>query len=119
MIRENILAMNPGPELDIQVAAGIMGNAVANDETFGWMERWIDPDDGGSVWAPPQPYSRDMSAAERVIDRMIELGHDDAVCWADFGNGAYTEPEAICKAALCAMLESCAAGVAEQTPAGG
>jgi hypothetical protein len=36
---------------------------------------------------------------------MIQLGHDDALYWADFGGGIYTAPEAICKAALLAILE--------------
>lgn len=106
MNRENILAMRPGTEMNLQVAEHVMGHIVIKDEIFGWMERLVDPEDGSSLWNLPQPYSEDMSTAELVIDRMIELGHDDAVCWADFGDGAYSEAEAICKAALCALLES-------------
>ena len=36
---------------------------------------------------------------------MIELGYEDAIYWADFGEGKYKEAEAICKAALLAVLE--------------
>ncbi|MBI2857019.1 MAG: hypothetical protein HYX95_01745 [Chloroflexi bacterium] len=105
MNREDILAMTPGADMNIKVAEQVMGHLVTEDETFGWMERMVDPEDGSSVWDLPQPYSEDMSAAELVIDRMTELGHEDAVCWVDFGKGAYTEPEAVCKAALCALWE--------------
>ena len=34
---------------------------------------------------------------------MIEKGYEDAIYWADFGDGTYGEAEAICKAALSAL----------------
>ncbi len=105
MTQEEILAMKPGSELNIKVAKEVMGNIVTREELFGHMERLIDPKDGTSVWGPAQPYSEDISVAESVVDKMIELGHDDAIYWADFGDGIYTEAEAICKAALLAILE--------------
>jgi hypothetical protein len=32
-------------------------------------------------------------------------GYDDAINWKNFGGGKYTQEEAICKAALLAVLE--------------
>lgn len=107
MTREEILAMEPGSELNRKVAEEVMGYTIVNDETFGYMERLIDPEDGRPVWNPLEPYSEDIAAAELVVDTMIERGCDDAIYWADFGGGKYAEAEAICKAALCAILEEC------------
>ena len=104
MTKEEILAMNPGLELNIKVAEEIIGHSVAKDDVFGYVERYTD-EEGESVWDTLQPYSEDISAAELVVKKMIDLGHDDAIYWADFGCGVYTEPEAICKAALLALLE--------------
>ena len=104
MTKEEIMAMSPGLELNIKVAEEIIGHQVVKDDTFGYVERWTDKDNE-SVWDMLQPYSEDISVAEVVVKKMIELGHDDAVCWADFGGGIYTEAEAICKAALIAILE--------------
>lgn len=103
--KEEILAMKPGIELNVKAAEEIMGHAVVMDKTFGWLERLINPEDGSSIWSPPQPYSEDISVADLVVDRMHELGFDDAGCWADLGGGKYAKAEAICKAALLAILE--------------
>lgn len=105
MTREEILAMKPGTDLDRMVAEEVMGYGVFDDDVLGLVERIIDPRDGGSIWCPLQPYSSDMSIAEMVIDRMIQSGHDEARYWADFGGGAYAKAEAICKAALLAVME--------------
>ena len=105
MTQEEILTMEPGRELNIEVAKEVMEHVVASDGMLGYLERLIDPGDGGSVWSSLQPYSEDISVAELVVDKMIERGYDDAIYWADFGDGVYTEAEAICKAALLAILE--------------
>ncbi|MDD5702900.1 MAG: hypothetical protein PHU23_12720 [Dehalococcoidales bacterium] len=117
MTKEEILAMRPGSELNMKVAEIIMGHTIINDEIFGYMERVINLNstecgstccgskEGDSVWSAVKPYSEDISAAEQVVEKMTELGYKDAVYWADFGNGKYTEPEAICKAALLSRLE--------------
>ena|SRR3972149_2705349 len=105
MTQEEILAMQPGSELNMIVAEKIMGHIVTKDEIFGYMERAVDPEDGGSIWTMVKSYSEDISVAELVVDRMIEMGYEDAIYWADFGGGKYTEAEAICKAALLAVLE--------------
>lgn len=102
--KEEILAMSPGPELNGLVAQEVMGNAIVEDAIFGRMEGI--PAEGGNVWGPVEPYSEDMAAAENVVNVMIERGCEDAIYWADFGNGQFTEPEAICKAALLALLEN-------------
>ena len=102
--KEEILALCPGEELNAVVAERMMGNAVVEDTTFGQMERVVG--DGGSIWGPVEPYSEDMAAAETVVNVMIGRGCEDAIYWADFGNGRFTEPEAICKAALLALLET-------------
>jgi len=103
MTKEEILAMKPGEELNAKVAECVMGYEVMKDATFGHMERLIHED--GSVWALPEPYSEDMSAAELVLARAVELGLGDAICLDDFADGRCTEAEAICKAALLAVLE--------------
>ena len=103
MTKEEILAMKPGQELNAKVAECVMGYEIVRDATFGYMERSII--DGASVWGLPEPYSEDMSAAELVVEKMIEIGYGDAICLDDFADGRCTEAEAICKAALLAVLE--------------
>ena len=105
MKQKEILAMKPGLELNKKVAEQVIGHQVAKDEIFGYVEGFTDEADDCTVWDTLQSYSEDMLAAEIVVKRMIALGHDDAIYWADFGGGVYSEPEAICKAALIALLE--------------
>jgi hypothetical protein len=118
MTKEEILAMKPGIKLNIAVAERIMGHSVKNDETFGYMERMVNSKEdncdcscgcnasreGDSVWGMVEHYSEDISAAKNVIEKMKVIGHKDTQLWPDFGNGKYTEAEAICKAALLAVL---------------
>ena len=105
MNEKNILAMKPGMELDIEVAREVMDHKVIKDENLGYLERFVSAKDGGSVWETVQPYSQDITAAELVIEKMKEQGQTDTADWADFGGGAYSEPEAISKAALIAVLK--------------
>jgi len=105
MTREEILSTQPGSELNIQVAQKIMGHVIIKDELLGHIERWVNSEDGSSVWSPVKHYSEDISTAESVVDKMVELGYKDAIHWTDFGGGKYTEAEAICKAALLALLQ--------------
>jgi len=106
MTKEDILTMKLGRELNIKVAQEVMGHKVVGDESFGYMELFT-AEDGSTVWGPLQQYSEDMTASELVVGRMISLGYDDAIHWGDSGNGAYSPPEAISKAALLAMSEGC------------
>lgn len=100
MTKEEILLMKPGAELNSKIAEEIMGHVVVDDKMLGPVERFLSG--GESVWGPPQPYSEDRSVAEAVVQKMLELGYEDAVYWSGFGEGQYTEAEAICKAALLA-----------------
>lgn len=103
MTQEDILTMKPGRELNSKVAEEIIGRLVVQDEFLGDLEGLLD-EDGTYIWNQLQPYSEDVKVADFVVDAMIRLGFDDAVCWADFGDGTFTEAEAICKAALLAKL---------------
>ena len=104
MIEQDILRMKPGIDLNLAVAQEVMGHVVINDESLGYMERFVD-NNGGSVWNVLQSYSENSSLAELVVDKMIQEGHHDAVYWSKFGYGAYTEAEAICKAAILAVMK--------------
>lgn len=106
MDKDKILAMNPGDELSLHVAEKIMGNVTTKDDLWGYMERLIDPADDSSVWVPLTPYSEDAAAAEAVVEGMLGKGYADAIYWSGFGDGKYTEAEAICKAALLAIAEA-------------
>lgn len=97
--KEEILAIAPGKALDLQVAQCVIGHAVVEDPILGTVERYTDAD-GSAVWSPLEPYSQDPKAAELVVDHMVAKGFENAIYWADFGDGRFTEPEAICKAAL-------------------
>ncbi len=103
MTKEEIVSMKPGRELNKAVAQFVMGHTVIVDEIFGEIERSSTSDDS-SKYASLQSYSEDMSAAQLVIDRMISTGHQEAALWKNYGNGIYTQAEAICKAALLVVL---------------
>jgi hypothetical protein len=105
MTEKEILAMKPGAELNILVAREVMKHRVIKDENFGYMERFKSTQDGSLVFGLVQPYSEDRSIADQVIEKMIEKGYPEASSWSDFGGGGYTEAEAICKAALSALLK--------------
>jgi hypothetical protein len=89
MTQEEILAMPPGIELNMKVAEEVIGYVISKDNTFGYMKRTLYPEtknpacgccspkEGDSVWGLVQPFSEDISAAELVVDRMIEIGYDD------------------------------------------
>jgi hypothetical protein len=114
MTEKEILAMRPGPELNIKVAREIMDHKVIHDEHLGFMERLVNPVDKSSIFGLVQKYSEDRDLAELVVDRMLEKGFEDARYWADFGDGAFTEAEAICKAALCAVLKKRESDIADR-----
>jgi hypothetical protein len=132
MTREEILDMQPGPELNIAVAEKVMGNRVVNDEILGYLERPAAPGPNDTIaagcssgpgasnccnnccgstpdsspgWGEVAPYSQDLPAAMVVVNKMTGMGFKDVMQWKDFGGGKYTVPEAICKAALIAVSE--------------
>ena len=127
MTREEILEMEPGIELNMEIAEKVMGNRVINDEILGYLERPVNskpPEevsassssccntccgsskDGVAGWGLVERYSEDLSTAMLVVNRMMDKGYKDAIRWKEFGGGKYSEAEAICKAALLAVLES-------------
>ena len=103
MTKEEILAMKPGRKLNTAVAELVMKHKVIVDEILGDMERPAG-EDISSTWDTLLLYSQDMSAAQLVTERMITLGHNDAVLWDQYGDGIYTRAEAICKRALLVVL---------------
>jgi hypothetical protein len=116
MTEKEILSLKAGRELNIRVAEAVMGRRYTQDETFGDLEV-----DRQMVYGSLQPYSEDISAAWQVMEQMKgynpriafdthsqkweatfsirEAGFTCPVVLAD------TAPEAICKAALLALLE--------------
>ena len=129
MTREEILAMKAGRELNIRVAEDVMGFEFSEDEIFGDTESYklsrrrtpLARFAGNQIYGPLRHYSEDMSAAQRVVDKLkkynvrLEFNHhtENWEAWfshrkADFSYpiaSAVTIPEAICKAALLTMLE--------------
>lgn len=117
MTKEEILSLKAGKELNIKIAEAVMRKSYAQDETFGDMEI-----DSERVYNTLQPYSEDISAAWLVMEKM--KGYNPRIAFdthsqkweaafslreADFTCPvvlADTAPEAICKAALLALLET-------------
>lgn len=109
MTREQILAMQPGRELDALVAEKVMG--LTN---FYWLsgERFYGPEYQHNRLSD---YSTDISAAWEVVDKIGSvkvLGPTIQGEWYSsvlgnrkVGVWAKTAPEAICKAALIACME--------------
>ncbi len=100
MNREEILAMKPGPELDALVAKKVMG----------WIEM-DEPESTRLLYRMPKWYSTHIGPAWLVVEQLKDRFRGIewyTIEWrASFGIGAYapTVPEAICKAALLAVLE--------------
>lgn len=102
--REKILALKPGRELNFVVAKYVLGHEVVTDKSLGELER-LEASDGSSIWSNPLCYSEDNEAAQDVVCAMMDKGYLDAPTWDQFGDGAYTPAEAICKQALLRVLE--------------
>ena len=101
--------MEPGPELDILVAEKVLG--LIKDDV-----------DRNLFKAAPRRYSTDISAAWELVEKMLERGGCEIGCYADKSGGkwfevnvitmngevtvtAHTVSEAICKAALLAVMD--------------
>lgn len=110
MKREKILAMKPGEHLDRIVALRVMGY-----EESKMMDGWVRL---GALATYPKRYSTDISAAWEVVEkipvdiihpyagfRLTKLGNSVTVSFDGTEVSAKTAPEAICKAALLAVLE--------------
>ncbi|WP_340398012.1 hypothetical protein NST50_14045 [Paenibacillus sp. FSL E2-0202] len=110
LTREEILAMEIGNELDIEIAVTVMGRERDKFRS-GWIRL-------GDLSTYPKQYSKDISAAWDVLQKhkthqvtysetgfshselkyRVIVGKNQNVAYAD------TAPEAICKASLLAVL---------------
>lgn len=120
MTREEILAMEPGVELDFWIAEKVMGwtKGYEDDGTMYWATGYTAMPGN---WAP----SKNMAAAWEVVEEMVGQGFDvnlsSTILTSDFIDvswgvsfwryGAWPKatarnmPEAICKAALLTLTE--------------
>jgi hypothetical protein len=119
MTRDEILAMEPGRELDALVAEKVMGWTVKfMDGIWGWMYR----ESERNRWYNVPRFTTDISAAWEVVEKMQSWGGCDIGCFGRTGDGTWyvvethtvngchkatchTAPEAICNAALLASIE--------------
>ena len=114
------MATEVGRDLDIRVAEDVMGCKFARDRIFGDIQTCAGTT--GSEWMPLQHYSKDKSAALSILERLekyhlvkVDIGSFEGRWEVNFRKGrinyyypdlrATSFPEAICKAALLAMLE--------------
>lgn len=127
MTKEEILAMEAGAELDDIVASKIMEWEQGGDEGEVWLDHCTDyfvtgraPGSSDYYWKP----STDISAAWQIVEKMESLGYghkhleysqrpEAGIAWMFMQPGrgifeakAKKAPEAICKAALLAKLET-------------
>lgn len=114
LTREQVLAMKPGRELDALVAGKVMGYT-----THGQFR------EKNGVRVMIDRYSADIAAAWEVVEKSINWGGMEIGCYGN-ANGkwfvastyttnakigksvsatAHTAPEAICKAALLAVMD--------------
>lgn len=108
LTREQVLALKPGNNLDLIVAIEVMGHE-AGEFKDGWIKL------GPKFEGCPKRYSTDMTAAWEVIKTVQkewawEMKMHNTACEVDvyIGRKAYTSKnvsEAICKAALLAVLD--------------
>lgn len=119
MTRDEILAMKPGRELDAIIINQIMNWPVIKNEFYigGAIVEISDKEGAAIEFCSP---SKDMNLAYKVVEKMkqthcITIGTDTGgryyCCFTPFGgNMVWTShstaslPEAICKAALLAVL---------------
>jgi len=120
MTRDEILSMKPGRELDALIMRTVF---KAEKKDIGDECYWVSEFDGEEVcwprWFRP---SLDISAAWEVVEEMLERGGCEIGCYGSKSGGkwfevnvitmngevkvtAHTAPEAICKAALLAVMD--------------
>jgi hypothetical protein len=128
MTREEILSMKPGMELDYLIAEHVFKNIRnANGKTYykNGLVKWTD-DKGANFFYPVIPkYSSEIADAWDLIEHLqVNDTYIGVHCWCHFpksyavdyqGPGKHkyetigpisTAPEAICKAALLAVLNA-------------
>jgi hypothetical protein len=128
MPRDEVLGLKPGRELDALIAEKVMGFRCVVDKGNGNVS-WIAYGVYGETHTPPMawkkwnykvpPYSTDIAAAWEVVEKMSEqwpqyqlakIEDGWSVMWGFDGYGwpeatGKTAPEAICKAALLAVMD--------------
>lgn len=129
MTKEEILGMKIGKELNIRVAEDVMGCKFIEDEILGDTEscellesETEIPSLAGNYYGPLRHYSQDNSVAQEVVNK-LKNNYDARVgfnyhtenweaAFSDLETGlssgtvsALDAPEAICKAALLAILQ--------------
>lgn len=117
MTKEEILTMKAGEELDklVAEALGDVSEVTGSDKCYRHFQE--NPAYGG--WSIPAPVSTDISAAWQVVDRLVDSVRHYMfdlrkvyvnTLWEASFQGrvaqGVTAPEAICKAALLAELDS-------------
>jgi hypothetical protein len=103
MTREDILAMPAGRELDALVAEKVMGYKYTSD-----FDRLFKPStDISAAWEVVEKFNTYRMQKLRDNDHRLVDGKVHQCFLGKNGNCAYghTAPEAICKAALLAVLE--------------
>jgi hypothetical protein len=127
--KEEIIGMKIGKELNIRVAEDVMGCKFIEDEILGDTEscELLESETeisslAGNYYGPLRHYSQDNSVAQEVINKLKnncdarvefnyhtenwEAAFSDLETGLSFGTvSALDAPEAICKAALLAILQ--------------
>jgi len=138
MTRDEILAMEPGRELDVLVAEEVMGFDVVEDPESAicggsrvsgglWVIIERDYHEWGHNVVPPEPYSTTWRSMGQVVEKMLSLeafecylqsqtygwycsfqhpGNRGGQANGDCAETPMQAPEAICKAALLAVMEA-------------
>lgn len=123
MVREKILNMSPGRELDAEITRKIFGEEVKLIDLLAWPKGYYRD---GDITKPVPRYSTDISAAWEVVDKIQRMGilwtmentvmgtitisaqkysrsHPSSFEGEEINVEYDTAPEAICKAALLAV----------------
>lgn len=99
MTRDEILSLKAGRSLNVHVSEEIMENKVIIDAILGETEIHTS-NKGESVYGRILPYSEDLSCAQLVVSKMINLGYPEAKLWE-----SEQRPDVICRAALLTVLD--------------
>lgn len=129
MTKEEILGMKVGKELNIRVAEDVMECKFIEDKILGDTEscKLLESETkvsslAGNYYGPLRHYSQDNSVAQKVVNKLknncgarVEFNYHTKNWEAEFSDletglsfgtvSALDAPEAICKAALLAILQ--------------
>jgi len=120
MTHEEIRKLVPGPDMDDLIEELVFSRTIKEfDEIYTnrWRFKRRDDEKYKGSWYPSLPYSSSIAAAWEVVEKMRENGGLDIGCYRDYFSAyvvrddfefridANTAPEAICRAALMAVME--------------